>query len=74
MNMKFQNVEVENHMQSKKIKMRATLVREYWADPSHYDGCETPEDMAKLDASGGCLDLLDHEDSVFTVEVAEDQS
>lgn len=55
-----------------KVKLRATWVREYWADPDHYEGCDTPEDMAALDQSGGYpLDVMDHQDSVFTVTVAE---
>ena len=62
---------------TKKVKLRATWVREYWADPKNYEGCDTPEDMASLDQSqcvGYENDLLDYPDSVLTVTVAEVQN
>lgn len=58
--------------EANRVKLRATWVREYWADPKHYDGCDTPQDMAALDARAEWPSgMLDHEESVFTVTVVE---
>lgn len=60
--------------EANRVKLRATWVREYWADLKDYEGCDTPEDMASLDqiqCEGYENDLLDYPDSVFTVTVAE---
>lgn len=58
--------------EAKRVKLRATWVREYWADPKYYVGCDIPEDMAALDAMEEWpIHMLDHEDSVFTVTVVE---
>ncbi|HHA2835986.1 TPA: hypothetical protein ACOFCN_000306 [Stenotrophomonas maltophilia] len=58
-----------------KVKLVATWTRVYWADPKHYKGCDTPEDMAQLDQDAGSpMDIMDREDSNFTVTVAPEES
>lgn len=57
-----------------RVKLRATWAREYWADLRHYEGCDTPEDMADVDENSGYPeDILDHVDSVFTVTVVGEE-
>lgn len=55
---------------AKNIRLRVTAIREYDANPAHYTGCSTPEEMAALDATGDVWSMLDHEDTQFTVEAA----
>jgi hypothetical protein len=58
----------------KRVKLRATWTREYFADPRDYEGCDTPEDMASLDEEGGYpMDILDHDESVFSVTVVGEE-
>jgi len=59
----------------KKVKLVATWRREYWDNPLHYPGCDYAQDMAEMDQQNGSpMDIFDHDDSVFTVEVAKEQA
>ena len=42
----------------KMIRLRCTIVFEYDADPEHYNGASTPEEMAKIDAQNDPFDML----------------
>lgn len=54
-----------------KVRLVATATFEYEADPSHYEGCSTPEEMAALDQSGDVWAILDNEKTVFSVKPAD---
>lgn len=55
----------------KPVNMRATAVREYMANPDHY-GTDDPVEMAKIDMEVGGYEILDHEDTVITIEPIEE--
>lgn len=61
-------------MNKEKIKLRATWTVEYWADPDNYPDAKSPEEMAAMDERAEWpQEILDHEHSVFTVQVVEDE-
>lgn len=52
------------------MKLRATFVVEYEADPKNYEGCNTPEEIAALDQENAAYyPETFFEDDIFTVKV-----
>ncbi len=54
-----------------KVRLRIMAVLEYDADPQHYEGCETAEQMAQADLVCDPFSILCSDDTVITIEVVE---
>ncbi len=55
-----------------KVRLRIMAVLEYDADPQHYEGCETAEQMAQADLECDPGLILDNEQTAITIEVVKD--
>lgn len=57
---------------TKLVKFRLTATREYFGRPEDY-GTSDPVKMATIDMEGDLYMLLDSEDTVWNIDVVEEQ-